>query len=110
MAVLPVPPPPPPLLSNTAGKPSLTRVTTHPVVELFLGAIPRSLRLHPDAYPTPNLTRFAALLPDDPRRPTNYKTGATYETVARHERLRTFTDVPRNGDRKRPSAEIGFTL
>jgi hypothetical protein len=54
MIVLPVPTP---LPSNTAGKPrspSLTRVTTHPVVGPFLGATPAISRLHPDAHPTPN--------------------------------------------------------
>jgi len=96
------------LLFNTAGKTSLTVTHTGhnlsngwPFLSVTLAISKASPRCTPD---NPPLTRFAALTPNDPRHPTNYKTSTRTRHTARHERLRTFTDDPRGEDRKRPSA------
>jgi hypothetical protein len=77
---------------------SLTRVTTHPMAGPLFGATPAISKASPQSPPDAQLLiRFAA---DDPRRPTNYKTGTRMRHPARHERLRTFTDAPRGEDRE----------
>ena len=94
-------------LSNTAGKTSLT--VNHTGHNSSNGWAPpwcdtRDLErftLMPTRHPT-NLTRFTALTSDVPTTRSAHP--------ARHERLPTSTDHPRDEDRKRPSAEIGLGL